>query len=740
MRREIVAQVKAATGRDLQIAGPMSVTFYPSAGVSAGDVTLSAPSGMGGDPLLTADSIDVGVALLPLLRQEIVVDRLVLHQPVFALRVDREGAAAGTRRRSRRRAVCAWRRPTPARAVRGSISRPAPLAGGAEPGAERRRETGGVALADVRILDGTLRYSDERTGAGYEIAAIGAEMQIPSIAAPARRQGQLRVVEGEDRLRRQAHLAAGRRSRIARQARAPVGGPAGQALLRRRRDAQGRPERAKAASPAMRPRCASLVGWLGTELRARAGARRRHRRRKRARRRERGPPRRRQADARRRHGDGHDRRDVGRRPAACQRQPRRLGTEPRQFRRRECPALVRRDARRAAGGPAPEATRNSRARIDRGSAREPQQPRAGPQVKGLRQARRLEHRALRSDGRSAASMPTPSWHWPRAPIAISSSMDRRSPWRSRTTCSRRPSTTCSSTRVAARATSRSTGSAPSPWSASTSTLSGIAVGPLLKDTADIDWLAGKANVKLALTGQGSSEAAIVQSLKGKADVSVKDGALVGYDLGGAMQVARGRQGARPRRLAVGQDRVQGADGNLPHRRRRRQERRPETHGPLLRATGAGTVQLPERSLDYIVRPKIVASSDAEAGKENAAGIEVPVHVTGAWSNPEFAPDIGDAINNPGTVEAVKELGKKFKGKKAGEVLEDLFGKNEDGEPSKAERLLQKFLGPQRVTPRIVSRCGERTLSPLTNLARACRRARAAAQTNFFAPRGQFFLA
>src|SRR5262245_32720454 len=30
MRREIVAQVKAATGRDLQIAGPMSVTFYPS--------------------------------------------------------------------------------------------------------------------------------------------------------------------------------------------------------------------------------------------------------------------------------------------------------------------------------------------------------------------------------------------------------------------------------------------------------------------------------------------------------------------------------------------------------------------------------------------------------------------------------------------------------------------------------------------------------------------------------------
>src|SRR5262245_9461694 len=67
------------------------------------------------------------------------------------------------------------------------------------------------------------------------------------------------------------------------------------------------------------------------------------------------------------------------------------------------------------------------------------------------------------------------------------------------------------------------------------TLSGIAVGPLLQDTADVDWLAGNGNIKLALTGQGSSEAAIVQALKGTADVSVRDGALVGYDLGAAMQ-------------------------------------------------------------------------------------------------------------------------------------------------------------------------------------------------------------
>ena len=41
---------------------------------------------------------------------------------------------------------------------------------------------------------------------------------------------------------------------------------------------------------------------------------------------------------------------------------------------------------------------------------------------------------------------------------------------------------------------------------------------------------------------------------------------------------------------------------------------------------------------------------------------------------------------------MKEIGKELKGKNAGEIVEDLFGKSENGEPSKAEKLLQKFLG------------------------------------------------
>ena len=88
---KITSEVRAETGREFKIAGPASFTFFPSFGMRVRDVSLSAPPDMGGEPLLTAQSLDVGVRLWPLIHQDIVVDRLVLTKPVFNLRVDAKG-------------------------------------------------------------------------------------------------------------------------------------------------------------------------------------------------------------------------------------------------------------------------------------------------------------------------------------------------------------------------------------------------------------------------------------------------------------------------------------------------------------------------------------------------------------------------------------------------------------------------------------------------------------------------
>ena len=48
-----------------------------------------------------------------------------------------------------------------------------------------------------------------------------------------------------------------------------------------------------------------------------------------------------------------------------------------------------------------------------------------------------------------------------------------------------------------------------------------------------------------------------------------------------------------------------------------------------------------------MRPKLVANLGGDGGEANAAGIEVPVHITGSWEHPDISPDIEGAINAPG---------------------------------------------------------------------------------------------
>jgi AsmA protein len=92
VRDRVVAAVKEKTGRDLVIAGTASFTLFPSLTVTLPEVSLSgAPGFQGARPLVTMRSLDLSVALLPLLRREVRVRTLVLRDPVFNLEIDGSG-------------------------------------------------------------------------------------------------------------------------------------------------------------------------------------------------------------------------------------------------------------------------------------------------------------------------------------------------------------------------------------------------------------------------------------------------------------------------------------------------------------------------------------------------------------------------------------------------------------------------------------------------------------------------
>lgn len=687
IRREIVRQVKSATGRDLTIAGPASFTFFPTIGLRLADVSLSAPPDMGGAPLATAKSFEVGVRLLPLLRKEIVVDRLVLNEPVIVLRVDAQG------RKSWDMASASSARPVrlaqaePAGGTLRDFSQGMEFDAGASETTDapsRVRAISDLALGDLRIVDGTLRYADARDGSAYQVDALNAQAGLTSIARPLDAEGSLvwarEKVDFKGTLASPQDLLEQRPAKLVLElSGAPVAlGYDGSLTLGDAVDAQGA---VNGNAPSLR----ALVRWLGTELPpvpgfgavAFAG------------------------DLRvREHAlrltnanlslDGAtaagtiDVATGGVRPHVeadlrvsqlklDNYMPGDGGTAPRQ-----APPPVAVSPPPNSPSPSPQSIEDL---LD--------QP--GPRVKGFTQRAGWSGEPLDlaslglldADARLAVvDMTYGTIRMDSAQLVVALE-------------DRVLKTTFADVKLyqgrgKGLVTLDATG--PDAVFGANLQLDAIAAEPLLKDASGIDWLAGTGDATLALSGRGNSQAAIVQSLNGKADIAVQNGALIGFNLGGAMR-------------AISEGKVPDFDGS-PSERTDFSALTGSfviTAGiaknddlmlasPLLRASGSGIVDLPQRSLDYTLRPKLVASRAGQGGEQNLAGLEIPLHITGPWDRPNVAPDIAGAINNPGTVEAVKELGKQFKGKSAGEVVDDLFGKSEDGEPSKAERLLQKFLG------------------------------------------------
>jgi uncharacterized protein involved in outer membrane biogenesis len=84
-------EVKAATGRELRIRGKLDVRLFPRLALVAEDVSFAnAPWGSRPD-MARAKRVEASVALLPLLRKEVEVTRLVLVEPDVLLESDAKG-------------------------------------------------------------------------------------------------------------------------------------------------------------------------------------------------------------------------------------------------------------------------------------------------------------------------------------------------------------------------------------------------------------------------------------------------------------------------------------------------------------------------------------------------------------------------------------------------------------------------------------------------------------------------
>jgi AsmA protein len=183
----------------------------------------------------------------------------------------------------------------------------------------------------------------------------------------------------------------------------------------------------------------------------------------------------------------------------------------------------------------------------------------------------------------------------------------------------------------------------------------------MKDVADLDWVDGKADIQLALAGQGESEKALVESLNGKAKVDFSNGAIVGINIPQMVRALARGQLSGFERTATQRTDFSEAGASFEIKAGVAETRDLRMLSPLLRMSGAGIVDIGQRTIEATLRPRLVGSLAGQGGAADLSGLELPVKVSGPWTRPEISPDMGAVLKDPDkAVETLKELGRQLK--------------------------------------------------------------------------------
>ena len=191
-----------------------------------------------------------------------------------------------------------------------------------------------------------------------------------------------------------------------------------------------------------------------------------------------------------------------------------------------------------------------------------------------------------------------------------------------------------------------------------SDLVGVRALPLLRSAADFDKLDGKMQAKIGVRSTGTSQRAIMANLAGTVFANFQDGAIKGLNVAQMIRSLTasplsGWQEGRDQNTDLTQlsasfriDKGQATTGDL------------NLVGPLVKMTGAGTIDLGAKALAFRVEPKLVMTTEGQGRAADPVGLGIPVVIDGPWAEPRIYPDMAGILDNPDAAYAkLKEMGK-----------------------------------------------------------------------------------
>jgi len=193
-------------------------------------------------------------------------------------------------------------------------------------------------------------------------------------------------------------------------------------------------------------------------------------------------------------------------------------------------------------------------------------------------------------------------------------------------------------------------------------LTGVQAEPLLKDLQGDAPITGTATVAIKATAAGEQPDAITRSLNGSGSFEFRNGSVNGVNI--ALSIRRALAAAQgqpqPPNEALSTDFAELAgtlriDNGVVHNNDL------QGKSPLLRIDGDGLVDLPQKQLDYGLTVALVGSLKGQGGQalDDLRNLPIPVRIEGPFEKPEVSVDIKKLLESKGKAALEQELRKRL---------------------------------------------------------------------------------
>ncbi len=683
IRDQMITQVKQKTGRDLTISGPVGITIFPALGLSLSDVALSSPSDMEAPPLVKMSKLNVEVKLAPLLSKAIEVDTLVLTDPVFNLRVDKQGQRNWDFAFNNQNHNARYIRLADASGLSNATIRLAQAATDAPRNTTSNSsdlQLKDISLGDVRIINGTLKYADATSGSRQRLEKINVKLGLEKINRPLTANGD--IVWKDEKVGFDATLNTPQDIMAQRPAKIAVKF-SGKPLSGNYSGTLGLKDGIVLAGDlgAQTSSARNLARWFGTNLPPSNGF---------------GPlklnGRLEATNATYRLSKANLNLDGAEATGSVAVQT--GGVRPKIIANLKLSELNLNTYMSGSGDgnaqPANNAGKAEPQTIDDLLADPEAAP--GTRVKGYTQREGwsnepIDISALRSFD-ADAKLQVRRLLYKKIKVDRTNLAVKLAKGKMRTDFTDiilydgqgRGVVTLDSNKT--------------PTVGANFVVNNVSALPLLTDAADVKFIEGRGTLKLAVAGRGRSQLGVIETLNGNGSFNFTDGALVGFNIPQAYRsLSQGRL-ANLKAAATEKTDFSALTATFKIKNGVATNTDLTMLSPLLRVRGSGRIMLPPRQVDYTVVPKVVDELTGQGGATDVGGLEIPVHITGSFQNLKYTPKLDALVKDPNkAVETIRNIGKRFRGKNAGEIVNDLLGGGDEngGKKIDGKKLLEQFL-------------------------------------------------